>query len=150
VKIATADIDGGKAGFVLLPREMDKQAHSRVQEVIQDFRRNPEVVLVLAVSALGAVEENRLFSEHDFCPDILLGGGPGAGMRGRLKNRDKTLWIRPYSKGKSVSFIRVFSLPGEDGLKKWVRKKNVQFGVIPLRGDIPLDEDIREIISEKW
>jgi hypothetical protein len=150
VKVATADIDRGKAGFVLLPREMDNQAHSRVQKAIEDFRRSPEIVLVLAVSGLGAVEENKLFSEYDFSPDILLGGGPGAGMRGRIKNRGKTLWIRPYSRGKSVSFIRVFSLPGEDGFKKWVKNKNVEFGVIPLRGDIPLDRDIQKIISEKW
>lgn len=128
---------------------MDKQAHSRVRKAIEDFRRNPKVDLVLAVSALGAVKENKLFSEHDFSPDILLGGGPGAGMRGRLKNRGKTLWIRPYSKGKSVSFIRVFSLPGEDGFKKWVKGENVEFGVTPLRGDIPLDRDIQKIISER-
>lgn len=129
---------------------MDARAYSRVRKTIEDFRRNPEVDLVLAVSALGAKKENKLFSEYDFSPDILLGGGPGAGMRGRIKNRGKTLWIRPYPEGKAVSFIRIFSLPGENGFKKWVKGENVEFGVTPLRGDIPLDRDIQKIISEKW
>ncbi len=138
----------GGLGVVLLPTKLQEGDYSKINGAVQDFRANGDVSLVIAVSALGAKKENSLFQGHGFVPDILLGGGEGAGLRGRLKNGGKTLWVRPYPEGKSVNYIRILSPLGPVSSGKWKKNKNVQFGVYSLGGDIQSDPGIKKLLDE--
>ncbi|MFP4169157.1 MAG: hypothetical protein ACLFSY_10010 [Desulfonatronovibrionaceae bacterium] len=148
-KTLFADTAAGRIGFLLLPREAGEQSRIGMQKTIERLRKDPEVVLVVAVSSLGAKEENALFSDQDFSPDVFLGGGPGAGMRGRVKDNGQTLWVRPYPRGTAVSVIRFYSLTGRSGEHTWVKNETVEFDALPLRGKYKRDKEILDILTGK-
>ena len=148
IKKTSIKTENGDIGFVVLPSKIRDDHYVRINEIIERYRRNPEVFLVIAVSSLGAKKENLLFEGHGFSPDILLGGGRGSGLRGRLKNDGETLWVRPYPEGKSINFIRVFYPPKDGKNRKWIRGENVEFDVLLLRGENRDDPEVREIFSD--
>ena len=148
IKETSIKTENGEIGFVVLPSKIIDDDYALINGIVEKFRKDPEVFLVIAISSLGAKKENLLFEGHGFSPDILFGGGRGSGLRGRLKNNGKTLWVRPYPEGKSINFIRVLHPPGEGKNWEWVKGQNVEFDVVPLRGEIRDDTEVRKILSE--
>ncbi len=67
----------------------------------------PQVNLVIGLSPWGYQGEvNVLGSAEDKRGlDVLIGGGHGSGNRGKIMAGGRTLWMRPFPKGKGVHHV---------------------------------------------
>ncbi len=134
-------VNGARVGVVYFPflpgdEAPPKEAMDAVLDAAAKLRQ--EVNLVVGVSPWGYKAEQALTTtrEKDLGAfDILLGGGLGAGAKGHLIG-DKTLWVRPYSRGKAVNVVTVSDLPAKNSKLSWKENDNITFDIAALKDDI--------------
>ena len=101
--------------------------------------------LLVLVSALGISAEKDLMDAADNPFHLLLGGGPGTGVNGKISDNAHCLWLRSYPKGKAVQLIDILALPGADG---WQKKVNVNWQTKPLKDTIADDPDMAALLAD--
>jgi hypothetical protein len=75
--------------------------------------------LVVAISPWGYLAENAYLA-RDAAPDmdVLLGAGPGPGTA-QSAAKGKVLWVRSYTRGKTVQTVELRAFPGVDRDFTW-------------------------------
>ena len=107
----------GTIGLIFLPQpagkngRLDSKQTEATKETIRDLKDRSGVSLVIGISPWGQRSEQDFLSSGGPLPDILLGSGPGSGMAGRIMDQGRTLWVRPYSKGKALNRIEILAIP---------------------------------------
>jgi len=101
-----------------------------------------EVNVVIGVSPWGFNGEKAFLEKYkgpDQPLDVLLGGGHGSGNRGKLEADSATAWVRSFSKGKSVSFVRLENISDrhKDSFRK--HEADVRFDLVVLDEKAPVD-----------
>ncbi|MCF8038253.1 MAG: hypothetical protein K9K79_02955 [Desulfohalobiaceae bacterium] len=142
--------DRASIGFILLPVPEEDAVWSETQNrAVRAVEKNKgRVDLLFGISPWGKTREQEFLERHPGTFDILLGGGPGGGVRQRFSEDRKTLWVRPYRKGKTVSKI---TLPDQEQLRPesgWRPEENVKVETIALSEEIHADQEITAIFRQ--
>ncbi len=99
--------------------------------------------LVVGVSSWSKSGEQAYLEQAQNLPDILLGGGPGAGLPEMLARNGQTLWTRSFTKGRVLNKVTLYEWPDEDAGRIWHLGQNIQAETIVLdesvRGDAEID-----------
>ena len=128
---------GPRVGVILLPplpptaSALPSAMVRQVEDAVRSLRATTK--LVVAMSPWGYGYEQELLKTAGPLPDILLGSGPGIGLTGNIAAEGKTVWIRAFTQGKSVSRIEILALPEHNSNFKWTEEKNIRmtlFGLI--------------------
>ncbi len=90
--------------------------------------------LIVGISSWGRKNERQFVEEHEGSCNILMGSGPGAGLISAFSTHAKTLWTRPYSKGRTVTKIEIREFPSADPTSSWNTGRNISAQLV-LLGD---------------
>lgn len=86
---------------------------------------------------------------NTFNPPVDLFFGSNSGKGGIfLLNQNKTLWIRPYSKGKTINKIEIIDFQNYQKVNKWLYKQNVFWETIWIGNNVPPDVGVQNMIGE--
>jgi hypothetical protein len=105
--------------------------------------------LIVALSPWGAQAERFLLerSGPGIGIDILLGAGTGSSQAGQFANRGRTLWMRPYDKGRTVMRVTLGPLSGTPGERAWAPGSAIDFRMVPLLPNVPEHEAVDRLFS---
>lgn len=155
LRTAIKKVKAGRVGFILLPTLPDSQKfvsedqYTKIQETALKLRQ--KVSLVVGISPWGYLAEKKFLDSHPPLFDILLGGGKGPGLGGRLTNEKKTLWLRAYSQGRAVSILHVISFPDRKAPHwEWQPGHNIIPDYRPLRDDIPHEPQMVKLLQQHF
>ncbi len=98
--------------------------------------------LVIGLSPWGAEAEQAMLATAPQALDLLLGAGPGPGSGGLFMNDGATVWLRPYTEGKTVAEVRIPTLPQPGTKVRWQPGDNLTATAIGLTHFIPSDPEI--------
>jgi len=133
----------GLVYFPVLASPEAEPTEADMEEVIRQARNlQGEVNVVIGVSPWGFNGEKAFLEKYkgpDQPLDILLGGGHGSGNRGKLEADSAAAWVRSFSKGKSVSFVRLENISDHrmDSFRK--HEADVRFDLVVLDEKAPID-----------
>lgn len=126
-----------RVGVVLLPPLPDSTAKPpaallrQTADAVQSLRAKTRLVVVM--SCWGYGQEKELFHSQGPMPDVLLGSGIGIGLVGNIEAKGKTLWIRAFAQGKSMSRIDILDWPDHANDKfKWTEGQNIRMNLFGL------------------
>jgi hypothetical protein len=132
------------------PAQAGQPSKEDIDSVLQKAAKlRQEANLVVGVSPWGLQAETQ-FLELDKAAgafDILLGGGPGSGSKGRLAAGDRTVWVRPFSKGRAVNVVTVLDVPAKNAKVHWKENENIRFDITPLKDDIATDPKVDSLFD---
>lgn len=125
-----------------LPRELVRQFADAVRRLRASTR------LVVAMSPWGYAGEQELLKTSGPLPDVLLGSGPGIGLTGSIAAGGKTLWIRSFAQGKSMSRLDILAWPDHgDPNFKWTEQQNVRMTLVGLTDQYQEDPQVLSLMQ---
>lgn len=133
----------GLVFFPVLSSQEAEPTDADMEEVRRQGRNlRAEVDVVIGISPWGFNGEKAFLDKYkgaDQPLDVLLGGGHGSGNRGKLEAGSATAWVRSFSKGKSVSFVRLENISDrhKDSFRK--HEADVRFDLVVLDEKAPID-----------
>ncbi len=141
----------GVVQFPYLPFGQDDPTFDMIQEVVSAAKAlKPSVKLVVGISNWGRRCELNFLTNTDPVLDILLGAGPGRGMKGELAGKQKhTFWTRSERNGKYMNVINVLAWPTEASEKNWTIGQNITDSVDPLTFQIASHPDYSGLFEDK-
>lgn len=110
----------------------------------------PNVDVIIGVSPWGIQAEQaflKKFKEVQQPLDVLLGGGHGSGNRGKLEADSTTAWVRPFSKGKSVSVVRLENISNRHAESYVKHESDVRFDLVVLDDKAPIDPAMDNLLA---
>ena len=133
----------GLVYFPVLPSGKEQPSADQMEEVVKQARAlRADGNVVIGVSPWGFAGEKVFLEKYtgpDQPVDILLGGGHGSGERGKLAADGSTAWLRSFSKGKAVNFVRLENISErhKDSYRK--PESEVRFELAVLDESAPID-----------
>lgn len=97
---------------------------------------SPKPQIVVGLSPWGYFNEKDYLKQARNPVDILLGSGPGLALSGKIAADGRTVWVRPYSRGKTLMQIEVLQWPERKHGFQWPDKS------VRVLSD-PLDDKVR-------
>ncbi|MFH1913994.1 MAG: hypothetical protein ABIK45_06955 [Pseudomonadota bacterium] len=121
---------GDRIGFLrfpTLPMGEDIPSKKQIEAISRQIEHERDSVrLLVGLSDWGWVGEREYLAQRPrLVPDILLGSGRGSGVNGRIEANGRSLWVRPYDKGQTVSEIRVLAWPERSGDFRWAEPATI-------------------------
>ena len=149
-QVVSYKVQDGTIAFVLFP---DKQAHSltgnkKLGNFIRNLRKSKKYNLVVGISSWGSDLEESFLAAEQNTVDILLGSGDGPGYTGLYLEDNSVLWVRAFSKGKTINTIAIPTLPDPGEKVIWNPEVNVWTRVETLDHKIPSDETTSALLSD--
>lgn len=106
-------------------------------------RKRGGVDLLIALSDWGWQAEREYYEKDpEVVPDFLLGSGYGSGINGRLRADNRSVWVRPYDKGRSVCVIEVFKWQKPENPFAWKVTINYKTSSVGLNDDIEANKGV--------
>ena len=145
--------EGKRFGLVFMPEPPDSEkgpTEAQMDAVMAEAEKlRPQVDMVIGLSPWGYQGEvdflDRVKDKRGL--DVLFGGGHGSGNRGKVMAGGRTLWMRPFPKGKAVSVVRVEQLPGRGVATVWKENEYAGFETIILDEQVPQEPDMEELLK---
>ncbi len=104
----------------------------------------------MGVSNWGRRNELNFLTNTDPVFDVLLGAGPGRGMKGELAGKDKhTFWTRSERNGKYMNVINIMALPSDVSEPHWTIGQNITDSIDPLTFQIASHPDFDSLFEDK-
>lgn len=146
-------VDGThQIGVLLLPPLADGAASPpaalvrQLQAAVLALRAKTR--LVVAMSPWGYNVEQKLLNVGGAMPDLLLGSGIGLGLVGNIEAKGKTLWVRTFTQGKSMSRIEILDWPDRANENfKWTEGQNVRMTLFGLTDQYLGDKHILSLMQ---
>lgn len=82
--------------------------------------------LVIALAPWGIAAEKALIDAAPATFDVVLGAGTGSGLGGRVESGGKTLWLRPFGKGKTMQRVDFLTWPTRDAAFVFMPDQNIR------------------------
>ncbi len=141
----------GVVQFSYLPYGQDNPTPAMIQEVVAAAKAlKPSVKLVVGISNWGRRNELNFLTNTDPVFDILLGAGPGRGMKGELAGKQKhTFWTRSERNGKYMNIVNVLAWPSDTSEKHWTIGQNITDSIDPLTFQIASHPDYSGLFEDK-
>ncbi|MBU1039929.1 MAG: hypothetical protein KKF77_02370 [Proteobacteria bacterium] len=141
-----------KIGVVLLPPLPDgadappAALLSQIQSAVLALRAKTRLVVVM--SPWGYSMEQKLLNSAGTMPDVLLGSGIGIGLVGNIEAKGRTLWIRAFTQGKSMSRLDILDWPDHANDKfKWTEGQNIRMTLLGLTDQYQEDKHILSLMQ---
>ena len=141
------DVPGGRLAFVLFPDsgQADPAAEEELVRYARALRDKGIYNLVIGLSTWGSAREQAFIENHDPVFDIVFGSGPGPGYAGLYLRENRVLWVRAFTKGKSMMSVAVPVLPPTGNKIVWSPETTVKAISAPLGDGLPSDPEIKAI-----
>jgi hypothetical protein len=148
-QLIVRDVPGGSLAFVLFPDsgQHDPDMEEEVARFARSLRGEGKHNLVIGVSTWGADRENAFIDRLGDAFDIILGSGPGPGYAGLYMREGGLLWVRPFTKGRSVNSVTIPALPAPGHKTVWEPQASIFTEAVSLGGGVPSDPQIDAIFS---
>ncbi len=143
-------VAGKRVGIVLFPEPEEYFTATRqdVQAVVNAAESiRSQVDLLVGVSSWGRTNEEFYLGHAAPVLDILLGTGPGQGMRGQLAAQGATYWVRSLTNGKYMLTLDIRSWPGQE--RRWKNPETISETFRELDVRIPDDPAVRALFRDK-
>ncbi len=142
--------NGKRIGFVLFPVpakffEATGEDVVKVEAVAEGLRG--QVDLVVGISGWGRTNEQFYLEHASPALDVLIGTGPGSGMRGVIEGQGSTYWVRSLTKGKYLLLLDIKSWPDEN--RRWKKPETIDEKFEELDVRIPDDTAVRALFQGK-
>lgn len=139
----------GVVGFPV-PPQFFEPTQADVDTVVAAARAlQDKTDILVGISAWGRAREAFYLQNADPVLDVLLGSGPGSGMRGRIEGQGGTYWVRSITKGKYMLLVDVASLPATTIAHRWKQPETIRDTFVELSVRIPDDQDVRALFQGK-
>ncbi len=148
-QLVERDTTNGRLAFILFPDsgQHDPAMEEDVVRMAHSLRQEGNHNLIIGVSTWGGNRENDFIEQRGEDFDILLGSGPGPGYSGLYMRDGALLWVRAFTKGRSVNRITIPELPAP-GLKTvWKPQVSIFTEASPLGGGVPSDPEIDAVFA---
>ena len=141
------DVPGGRLAFVLFPDsgQDDPAAGEELVRYAHALRDKGLYNLIIGLSTWGAARERAFIDSSEPVFDIIFGSGTGPGYAGLYLQDNKVLWVRAFTKGKSLMSVAVPVLPPAGKKIVWSPETTVKAISAPLGDGLPSDPEIAAI-----
>jgi hypothetical protein len=148
--VVEREVPGGRLAFVLFPDagRTDPAMEEELVRSARALRQEGRFNLIVGVSTWGAAREQAFIQGHDPEFDILLGSGEGPGYAGLYLQDNRVLWVRAFTKGKSVLSVAMPALPPAGEKVVWKPETSVKTLSAPLGDGLQSDPEIQAIFSQ--
>lgn len=148
-QLVTRKVQDGSLAFILFPDsgQHDPDIEDKTAALAESVRKDGKYNLIIGVSTWGANREQDFIDRHGAAFDIILGSGPGPGYAGLYLRDNSLLWVRAFTKGRSVLGVTIPSLPKPGGKILWEPQTTVLTTSAPLGGDVASDPEINAIFN---
>ncbi len=148
--LVVRDVPGGSLAFVLFPDSgrSDPAMEERLVRYARDLRDQGRYNLIVGVSTWGAGREQAFIENREPVFDVILGSGEGPGYAGLYLQGNRVLWVRAFTKGKSVLSVAMPALPPAGEKVVWKPEASVRTMSAPLGDGLPSDPKIQAIFSQ--
>ena len=148
-QLVERDAPGGSLAFVLFPdsAQPDPAMEEDTARFASALRGEGRHNLIIGVSTWGGNRENDFIERHGEAYDIIMGSGPGPGYGGLFMRDNALLWVRAFTKGRSVNSVTIPELPGPGQKIVWEPQGNVFTEAESLDGGVATDPEIDAIFN---
>lgn len=136
-----------RLGVVIFPARPETPQRAFQETASRAQRLHQTCDLVLGVSSWGKQLEHDFLVQAPGAVDILQGSGSGGPLPFRLPNDRKTVWVRPYSEGKTVQRLDILDLP-RDTPTTWNKGRNIALRLVSLNEDMPENAAVAQTLRE--
>ncbi len=150
--VEVLDIGGVRVGVVgfPVPQQFFEPTEEDVANIVAAAKTlQDQTDIIVGISSWGREREEFFLTKAEPVIDVLLGSGPGSGMRGRIEGSGKTYWVRTLTKGKYVLLVDAYQLPGPAADHKWKQSDTIAESFVELDVRIPDDKDVRALFQGK-
>jgi hypothetical protein len=142
-------VAGGSRAFVLFPDsgQPDADMEQELTRFTRDLRQSGQFNLIVGVSTWGATRENAFIEQSEPVFDIVLGSGEGPGYPGLYLRDNHVLWLRAFTKGKSVLSVTIPELPAPGTKAVWDPEISVRTQNLALDDAVPSAPEIEAIFT---
>jgi hypothetical protein len=142
-------VPGGSLAFVLFPDtgRPDPDLEKELTRFTRDLRQSGQFNLIVGVSTWGATRESAFIEGSEPVFDIVLGSGEGPGYPGLYLQGNNVLWLRAFTKGKSVLSVTIPELPAAGTKAVWDPEVNIRTQNLSLDDTVPSDPQIEAIFK---
>ncbi|MDK2956899.1 MAG: hypothetical protein PWQ57_2395 [Desulfovibrionales bacterium] len=105
-----------------------------------------KATIVAGLSPWGYFNEKDYLNQARNPVDVLLGSGPGLALSGKVAAGGRTVWVRPYSRGKTLMKIEVLQWPDRSRGFQW-SKESVRVVSDPLDDKVRPDPETATILA---
>ena len=144
------EVDGLRVGIVAfpVPAKFFKPEHKDLEAIVRAARSlEGRADVIVGVSSWGRSHEEFYLQNAEPVLDVLLGSGPGSGMRGRIDGQGKTFWVRSLTKGKYMLVLDMTDLPDGQPEHRWKQAETIQDDFVELGARIPDDQQVRALFE---
>ena len=141
-----------RVGVLLLPPLPDGATSPppvlvrQIEDAVRTLRVKTQ--LVVAMSPWGYTLEQQLLNTGGPLPDLLLGSGLGIGLVGNIAASGKTLWVRAFAQGKSMSRIDILAWPDHTSVNfKWTEEQNIRMTLFGLTDQYQEDQHMLSLMQ---
>jgi len=149
-RVITRALQGGSLAFVLFPDtgRADAALEAELVELARSLRAEGRHNLIVGVSTWGSPRENDFILGREPVFDIILGSGEGPGYAGIYLQDNRVLWVRAFTRGKSVHTVTIPALPAPGEKVVWAPEQSVRTLAQPLGDNIASAPDIQAIFTQ--
>lgn len=146
-RVVTRAVRGGSLAFVLFPDtgEADAATEAELVELARSLRAEGRHNLIIGVSTWGSPRENDFILRREPVFDIILGSGEGPGYAGIYLQDNRVLWVRAFTRGKSVHTVTIPALPAPGAKVVWNPEVTVTTLAAPLGDGVAADPEVEAI-----
>ena len=150
----TLGTDSGRVTVVVFPA--DKKTGTPTEKMLQELQNtltqlynDPRNQLIVGISPWGKKYEQAFLTNHPGLCDILLGSGPGPGLTSSLSHDRRTMWVRAYSKGRTVSRIQVERFPVRVPVSTWSDGQTIKARLMLLNEKVQANPEMQKIFAPR-
>jgi len=142
-------VPDGSLAFVLFPDtgQPDPDMEKELTRFTRDLRQSGQFNLIVGVSTWGATRESAFIEQSEPVFDIVLGSGEGPGYPGLYLQGNRVLWLRAFTKGKSVLSVTIPRLPAPGTKAAWDPEASVRTQSLTLDDAVPSAPEIEAIFK---
>jgi hypothetical protein len=146
-RVVTRTVQGGSLAFVLFPDtgRADAAQEAELVELARSLRAEGRHNLIVGVSTWGSPRENDFILSREPVFDIVLGSGEGPGYAGIYLQDNRVLWVRAFTRGKSVHTVTIPALPAPGVKAVWDPEVSVTTLAAPLGDGVAADPEVEAI-----
>jgi hypothetical protein len=148
-KLVVRKVSGGSIAIVLFPDHAatDSNLNQSVVNFAKDLRNQKRYNLIIGVSTWGASREQLFIESSPPVFDILLGSGEGPGYNGLYMQNNGLLWVRAFTKGRSVQSVSIPKLPVPEKKMYWNPEVSIHTRSHALGGEVATDGTIAAVFN---
>jgi hypothetical protein len=148
-QVVARDVPGGSLAFILFPDSgrHDPDMEEEVARLAETVRNEGKYNLIIGVSTWGGNRENDFIERRGDAFDIIFGSGTGPGYAGLYMREGGLLWVRAFTKGRSVNRVTIPELPAPGQKTLWQPQLNIFTEAVPLGGGVPSDPEINALFN---